>query len=353
MDDEPKEMDEELDARLEAGWRALDMGDREAARVVARAALGDPETRMDGLMLSAACARDEGDVSAALAFLAEAAKADPDWCTPELWTAELLAADPDPDSQSLGEALRHARRALDRAEEEDEFLGALACKAGIELDLGRPTEARRTLRGLPAADVSLDDAPATLEFAELLLEAGDAAEARVRLETLTATEPGLADAWYLLGVAAEVLDDEDAKRAAWVKTRALDLEQIDAPGDSHTLTEEALVAVAEETLAALPDELRGLLANVPIVVADLPALADVANGLDPRLLGLFAGTPHGERGAVSETPTLTEIVLFRRNIERVADDTELLHDEVRTTLLHEAGHFFGLDETALARLGLA
>jgi predicted Zn-dependent protease with MMP-like domain len=49
---------------------------------------------------------------------------------------------------------------------------------------------------------------------------------------------------------------------------------------------------------------------------------------------------------------LTEIVLFRKNIERVAHDSETLKEEVRATLLHEAGHFFGLDERALAELGL-
>src|SRR6185295_7292086 len=83
--------------------------------------------------------------------------------------------------------------------------------------------ARRTLRGLPAADVLLEDPAMTLEVAELLLEAGDAAEARARLETLVAVEKEWGDAWYLLGATAEQMDDEEGKRAAWVKVRALDL----------------------------------------------------------------------------------------------------------------------------------
>jgi predicted Zn-dependent protease with MMP-like domain len=87
-------------------------------------------------------------------------------------------------------------------------------------------------------------------------------------------------------------------------------------------------------------------------VAEVPALADVAAGVDPRLLGLFHGTPHAYQASVGAAPAVTEIVLFRRNIERVAADAETKRDEVRTTLLHEAGHFFGLDEADLARLGL-
>jgi len=78
----------------------------------------------------------------------------------------------------------------------------------------------------------------------------------------------------------------------------------------------------------------------------------VEAGLDPRVLGLFNGAPHGERGATADMPGVTEIVLFRQNIERVAADDDELRDEIRTTLLHEAGHFFGLDEEGLARLGL-
>ena len=105
-------------------------------------------------------------------------------------------------------------------------------------------------------------------------------------------------------------------------------------------------------MASFPENLRSLLSNVPIVVAEVPADADVATGLDPRLLGLFSGTPHAEAGGVMGHAQLTEILLFRRNLERAAPDEETLREEVRVTLLHEAGHFFGLDEAALTRLGL-
>jgi predicted Zn-dependent protease with MMP-like domain len=379
LKDEERDDDAEgLDPRIEAGWRALDAGEIGAARTAAEAviAAGLPENssdeaarmaHLDGLLLMAACAREEGDVAAAIESLKRAAKEDPAWCTPELWTAQLLADDPD----RLGDALQHARRALDRAEGEDEYLEALACKAAIEIDLGRPTEARKTLTGLPPTDVALDDPLAALELAELLMDAGDPAEARARLRTVVEAHPNLADAWYLLGVSAEAMGDDDSRRTAWIRTRELDLEAIDAdrpagvgesarslaPGPVSAppgprLTEAALVELAEQTLADLPDELRAHLRNVPIVVAELPAAADVGEGLDPRALGVFSGTPHSESGGVLDPPALTEIVLFRSNIERVAGDDEALRDEVRTTLLHEAGHFFGLDEGDLARLGL-
>ena len=53
------------------------------------------------------------------------------------------------------------------------------------------------------------------------------------------------------------------------------------------------------------------------------------------------------------TPQLTQILLFRRNLERVAQDEEELREEIRTTLLHETGHFFGMTEKDLDDVGWA
>ena len=158
-----------------------------------------------------------------------------------------------------------------------------------------------------------------------------------------------------------------SRRAAWLKTRALDVADVassDAAGAGAadigpTLSEDELVAVAEEALQNMPEALRRLMQDVPVVVAEVPAIADVEAGLDPRSLGLFHGTPHAERGGFGEPPALTQILLFRRNLERTAgaigskeERAEVLRDEVRTTMLHEAGHFFGFDEDDLAGMGL-
>ena len=76
----------------------------------------------------------------------------------------------------------------------------------------------------------------------------------------------------------------------------------------------------------------------------------IADGFDPRLLGLFQGTPMPEDGALA--PSVTNILLFKRNLERFAEDEEHLAEEVRITVLHETAHYFGLDEDDLAAIGL-
>ena len=334
------------DPRIEAAWQALESGDVAEARRQAEAL--DPKSPETLLLLGACCREEEDDVQA-IAILKRAAAADPDWATPELWLGEILAGDP----EATAEALRHATRALDLTDDETEFLSAVALKAGLETELGETEEAKRTLEELPPPEVRLEDPDLALEIADLQLALGDAEAARERLRLLCEASPTMADAWYALGCAAEQLEDEGEKRSAWKRTWMLDA----APGDggeTDGLPEGEVAAVAESALEELPTRARALLQGIPIVIAELPAEADVATGLDPRVLGLFSGTAHGEGGtALGGQPGLTQIVLFRRNLERAARDEDELREEIRTTLLHETGHFFGLDEAALEEMGLA
>jgi predicted Zn-dependent protease with MMP-like domain len=47
------------------------------------------------------------------------------------------------------------------------------------------------------------------------------------------------------------------------------------------------------------------------------------------------------------------ILLFKRNLEKVARTREELVEQVQITVKHEIGHYLGLDEEAVERLGLA
>ena len=52
------------------------------------------------------------------------------------------------------------------------------------------------------------------------------------------------------------------------------------------------------------------------------------------------------------TPLVTNILLFKRSLERFATDEDHLAEEIRITVLHETAHYFGLDEDDLEALGL-
>ena len=102
----------------------------------------------------------------AVGLLKQAIAADPEWASPELAFAELLAEAP----ETLAEARRHAQRAVDLAEEEEEYLSALALKAGLEAEAGDVEAARKTLAELPPPEVALGDPGAAIEIADLHLD---------------------------------------------------------------------------------------------------------------------------------------------------------------------------------------
>ena len=87
------------------------------------------------------------------------------------------------------------------------------------------------------------------------------------------------------------------------------------------------------------------------MIDDLPSEDIVADGWDPRILGLFQGTPLPE-DVTGGTPSVTTILLFKKNLERSCTDKEHLAEEVRVTVLHETAHYFGLDDDDLEKIGL-
>jgi predicted Zn-dependent protease with MMP-like domain len=334
-------------AAIRAAWDAFDAGKLETAR---RRAERLGEESPEGLFLRAACSREEDDVPAAIALLERAIAADPEWASPELAYAELLAETP----EKLAEARRHAARAVELAEEEDEYLSALALKAGLEAEGGDAKQARRTLAELPPPDVALGDPVAALEIADLHLALGDADLARARLRTLTGSEEGAesAEAWHALGCAASDLGDEVEMRAAWKRSWVLDTAARAGHDTERRFSDVEVAAIAEKALEELPDRARELLRDVPIVIAEQPAESDVDAGVDPRSLGLFSGTAYPDGSHLGGQPGLTQILIFRRNLERLAASDEELREEIRMTLLHETGHFFGLSDDDLDGLGL-
>lgn len=109
-----------------------------------------------------------------------------------------------------------------------------------------------------------------------------------------------------------------------------------------------------EVLDTLPEEFASRLANVEVVVVDEPTRAQLKSvGLDPRedtLYGLYEGTPLPERGdGVATLPD--KISIFYLPIVEDCDSPDAVRDEIRTTILHEVAHFFGIGDEDLDRWG--
>jgi predicted Zn-dependent protease with MMP-like domain len=101
--------------------------------------------------------------------------------------------------------------------------------------------------------------------------------------------------------------------------------------------------VVRAALDELPSEIAAGLRNVAVVVEE-------ENAEDPDLYGLFEGVPPTEGGpAAGDLPN--RIAIYRRPLEADFPDEDELRDEIRITVLHELGHYFGLDEGRLEELG--
>jgi predicted Zn-dependent protease with MMP-like domain len=100
-----------------------------------------------------------------------------------------------------------------------------------------------------------------------------------------------------------------------------------------------------EAVESLPRFFQDRLQNVVIVVEDRP------DPPDDTLLGLYHGVPLPERSVFSEQIQPDVISIFQKNIEAIAGgDPDEIRRQIRITVIHEIGHYFGLDEDQLAVL---
>lgn len=190
-----------------------------------------------------------------------------------------------------------------------------------------------------------------LERAVALFEACRFDEARTAFEAIVETDPEEALAHHHLGLLAERRGDDTTAETCFAMARRLDPETCFAP---CTLDEKDFDAVVEAALARLPAQVRRYLSNVAIAVEPFPADDDLEGGtLSPTILGVFRGSPLAEKASWDPWAHFpSSIVLYQRNLERIARDREELIEEIEVTLLHEVGHFLGFDEDDLEARGL-
>ncbi len=195
---------------------------------------------------------------------------------------------------------------------------------------------------------------ADFHAAARLLAAGEADAAAARLRALLSAG-GLApaaeaDARYLFGRALGACGDREAMSREWGLVLRLDA----AAAPQHPLMSvEEFHAVAEAALAELPRELLDELRNVAVMIDERPSPMMVADGIDPRILGLYHGVPLNRRSVSFGAPYSDTIHLFRANLERVCATRGELERHIRVTVLHETAHFFGYSEGQLRSMGLA
>ena len=131
------------------------------------------------------------------------------------------------------------------------------------------------------------------------------------------------------------------------------------------LTDEEFDAIVDEALAQLPQQFVDALDNIAIIVQDEPDdfQLESIEGYDPDtwdseldgepMLGLYEGVPLTERGesygCLPETPDV--ITIFKGPHLREFSDRDELVTEIGKTVIHEIGHYFGIDDERLYEMG--
>ena len=177
-------------------------------------------------------------------------------------------------------------------------------------------------------------------------------EARATLEEAVKLSPD--DPWanHLLGLVLERTGEPAEAERRLAKAQRLAPDEFPPP---VRLTSDEFDAAIREAVEQLPAEIRQHVTETLVTVKELPDEQDLREGaadqpLSPMTLGLFRGPSLRERGASGDLPP--HILLFHKNLERIARTRDELVEQIRVTVLHEVGHLLGLSEEDLHARGL-
>ena len=110
---------------------------------------------------------------------------------------------------------------------------------------------------------------------------------------------------------------------------------------------EAFAKVMQEVMDSLPEEFRSRIRNVAVLVEDFPPGQTASSHPRKLLLGLFHGVPMTKKNVFNMPTGPDYVVLYQKNIEAVCSTETEIREQIRRTVIHEFGHYFGMDEEQL------
>lgn len=123
---------------------------------------------------------------------------------------------------------------------------------------------------------------------------------------------------------------------------------------AYHVSKSRFAELVELALSEVPPPFAQHLEEVPVEIHDRATREqrrDAGLNGDELLLGLYVGHPTTARSVMADLYLPDRIFIFQRDIELVCDGEQALIDQVRTTVLHEIGHHFGMSEEDLDELG--
>lgn len=119
------------------------------------------------------------------------------------------------------------------------------------------------------------------------------------------------------------------------------------------MTRRQFEALVEKSLRKLPRAFKEKVANIAVVVedwADDETLEEM--GIEPpdTLYGLYRGVELAHRDSTYGNVLPDVITIYQGPIEEDAADQAEMAEIVRETVMHELGHYFGLDDDTMHKI---
>ncbi len=293
---------------------------------------------------------DDGKVDEAVYEFELATMADPKFVTAHLNRAELMIEELGDYEQAIQQCddLLAGRAELPRPDRGTEAeIYYLKSKALFYLD-----DLEGALFLVRRASKTAGDVAVYRAFeGQICFELGRFEVALRNLEQASILDPESAHALYHLGLVQERLEREEEADAAFRRANALDPEHYPLPS---AIENDAFERAAAAALRDLPRSIREYVENVPVLIHDFPGgdlLSD--ENVSPQILGIFIGVPRTEAAVTAQAADVDRVILFKKNLEKICRTQAELVEQIQITVKHEIGHYLGLDEDDLERLGLA
>ena len=109
-----------------------------------------------------------------------------------------------------------------------------------------------------------------------------------------------------------------------------------------------------QALEEIPDQFRDALHNIDVQVRWRPTPVELRRAGVRRgsLFGLYVGVPLTKRGHNYSMTVPDTILVYQHTHERHCRNDDEIVEQVRQTVLHEVGHYLGIDEDRLQELGI-
>ena len=119
------------------------------------------------------------------------------------------------------------------------------------------------------------------------------------------------------------------------------------------VSEEEFEGLVAEAINSLPENFKEKMENIAIAIEDLPShelLIEMKIKSPYGLLGLYRGVPYPRRGIWYRNVLPDKIIIFKKPIEVCCKNREDIKESVRRVVIHEIGHYFGLNEADLRKI---